>query len=62
MANTTHPDSKKNSDQTKKSADHSASESKSQANKTQPRPETKIRNPDERADQDQSGGKRGHSR
>ena len=62
MANSTHQDSKKNMDETKKPDARSASDSKAQNNKTQPRPESKVRNPDERDDQDHSGGKRGQSR
>ena len=62
MANATHQDSKKTMDEAKKSDARSAPDPKAQTNKAQQRPESKVRNPDERPDQDHSGGKRGQSR
>ena len=62
MPNTTHQDPKKNMDEAKKSDARSGSDPKAQTNKAQQRSENKVRNPDERDDQDHSGGKRGQSR
>ena len=62
MANSTHQDSKNNMDEAKKPDARSASDSKAQNHKIQSRPESKVRNPDERDDQDHSGGKRGQAR